>query len=469
MPLRQPSRAIDLLRSCAAAFLALFLIAGLARSDAARAQTSSDSIIVYAGQSRVVRFPYPIKRVAVADPGISDFRVISAQEVYLLGKTLGRTSVQLWSRDGQSFTYLVDVVIDPEPLRGQILAALPQETGVQVNAAAGTLIVGGSASDGVAAEAIRKIAKGYAGILSRQLARAEEDSGSSGGGGSGQQGTAAIDVIDRITLRDMRQVKLEVRIAEVSKSLVDRLGLNVVAGEASGDLRWSIGSGFLGSGGGSASLGISTGQTAIQVDLDAEARRGQFKILAEPTIIALSGEQADFLVGGKVFIPIPQSSGTGGTGAITLEERDYGVGLKFTPTVHDGDRITLKVAPEVSELSREPLSFGTGSSTAVLPSFTSSKVSTTVQLLDGQSLTIGGLLRDTSSKTLRSFPLLADIPILGQLFRSKDFAQDRSELVIIVRASLVDAQDTAPALPAGLGSPAEDSGPDGGPTGGTNP
>jgi len=150
VPLRQPSRAIDLLRSCAAAFLALFLIAGLARSDAAQAQTSSDSIIVYAGQSRVVRFPYPIKRVAVADPGVSDFRVISAQEVYLLGKTLGRTSVQLWSRDGQSFTYLVDVVIDPEPLRGQILAALPQETGVQVNAAAGSLIVGGSASDGVA-------------------------------------------------------------------------------------------------------------------------------------------------------------------------------------------------------------------------------------------------------------------------------------------------------------------------------
>lgn len=433
------------LRPWALLLLALALLIGLFRTDPAQAQTSNDSIIVHAGQSRVVRFPYPIRRVAVADASISDFRVISGQEVYLLGKTLGRTTVQLWSRDGQSFTYLVDVVIDPEPLRDQILAALPDETGIQINAAAGSLIVGGSASDGVAADAIRRIAKGYAAILSRQLS----SNGSEGGGGAGQQANA-IDVIDRLRLRDMRQVKLEVRIAEVSKSLIDRLGLNVVAGKASGDLRWSIGSGFLGSGGGSASLGITAGKTAVQVDLDAEARRGQFKILAEPTIIALSGEEADFLVGGKVFIPIPQSGGAGGASAITLEERDYGVGLRFTPTVHDGDRITLKVAPEVSELSREPLSFGSGDSLSVLPSFTSSKVSTTVQLIDGQSLTIGGLLRDTSSRTVRSFPLLANIPILGELFRSKDFSQDRSELVVIVRASLVDAEDSPPALPAGL-------------------
>lgn len=435
-------------RTCAAIFLAVSMLIGPICNNEAKAQTSNDSIIVYAGQSRVVRFPFPIRRVAVADPRISDFRVVSADELYMLGKNLGRTSVQLWSRDGQSFNYLIDVVIDPEPLKSQIFAALPNETNVQIKAAAGSLIIAGNASDGVAADAIRTIARGYAAILSRQLSRSDREDG--GGGSSGQSAQTNIEVIDRLSLRDMRQVKLEVRIAEVSKSLIDRLGLNVVASDVSGDLRWSVGSSFLGSGGGSASLGLSTGQTALQVDLNAEARRGQFKILAEPTIIALSGQEADFLVGGKVFIPIPQSGGTGGTGAITLEERDYGVGLKFTPTVHEGGRITLKVAPEVSELSREPLSFGSGNSLAVLPSFTSSKVSTTVQLNDGQSLTIGGLLRNTSSKTVRSFPLLADIPILGQLFRSKDFSEDRSELVIVVRASLVDAQDGPPVLPASL-------------------
>lgn len=229
MPFRPLANLYRLSRPWAAAFLAFMLLAGLVRSHPAQAQTSSDSIIVYAGQSRVVRFPYPIRRVAVADAGISDFRVISAQEVYLLGKTLGRTSVQLWSRDGQSFTYLVDVVIDPEPLRGQILAALPDETGIQINAAAGSLIVAGSASDGVAAEAIRKIARGYAAILSRQLSRNESEGGG-GGSGGGQQGLPTIEVIDRLSLRDMRQVKLEVRIAEVSKSLIDRLGLTWLPG-----------------------------------------------------------------------------------------------------------------------------------------------------------------------------------------------------------------------------------------------
>lgn len=432
--------------------LGLALPASIAQSQALQTQTSSDSLVVYAGQSRIIRFPFAIRRVAVADPGVSDFRVISGQEVYILGKGLGRTTVQLWTRDGVPFTYLVDVVIDPEPLRAQILTALPDETGVEVNTAGGSLILAGTVSDDVAAQAVLKIAEGYAGIMSRQIIR----SAGSGASSSGQQSALAVSVVDRMRLRDMRQVKLEVRIAEVSKSLVDRLGLNVIAGDSSGDFRWSIGSGFLGTGGGTAGLGFTSGANSVQVNLDAEAKRGQLKILAEPTIIAVSGKEANFLVGGKVFIPIPQS-GNGGTGqgAITLEEREYGVGLKFTPTVHDGDRIMLAVAPEVSEISREPLRFGSGGNVSVLPSFSSSKVSTTVQLRNGQSLMIGGLLRDTSSKTVRSFPLLGDLPILGELFRSKDFAQDRSELVIIVHASLVEPEDKAPSLPAAFDEPAK--------------
>ena len=445
--LRWPSAALTALLAIAVAFPL-----GIGWGRPAQAQTSTDSLVVYAGQSRIIRFPFPIRRVAVADPGVSDFRVISSQEVYILGKALGRTSVQLWTRDGVAFTYLVDVVIDPEPLRGQILTALPDETEVQVNAAGGSLILAGTVSDDVAAQAVLKIAAGYAGIVSRQIARSAGGSANS----SGQQGDPAVGVVDRMKLRDMRQVKLEVRIAEVSKSLVDRLGLSVIAGDSTGDFRWSIGSGLLGSGGGTAGFGFTSGTNSVQVNLDAEAKRGQFKILAEPTIIAVSGKEANFLVGGKVFIPIPQSgNGGSGQGAITLEEREYGVGLKFTPTVHDGDRIMLAVSPEVSEISREPLRFGSGGNVSTLPSFSSSKVSTTVQLRNGQSLMIGGLLRDTSSKTVRSFPLLGDLPILGELFRSKDFAQDRSELVIIVHASLVEADDKAPPLPSGFDEPAK--------------
>ncbi|MEN9683033.1 MAG: hypothetical protein RLZZ427_784 [Pseudomonadota bacterium] len=442
-------KSADTLARGARGLLLGVLLAILGSVQPAAARGGDGSIVVNAGQSRTVQFPYDIARVAVADPSVSDFRVISGHEVYLLGKGLGRTSVQLWSRDGRSFHYFVDVVIDPEPLRGELLGAMPGEADVQIGAAAASLIIGGSASDAVAADAIRRIAHGYAESLARQLQRSAGGQSAGGQGGGGLQ----IDVIDRLRVRDTRQVKLEVRIAEVSKTLVDRLGLNVVAGNASGNFRWSLGSSFLGAGSGTGGLSLTSGGTAIKVDLDAEARRGQFRILAEPTIIAISGQEAQFLVGGKVFIPIPQSGGTAGASAITLEERDYGVGLRFTPTVHDGERITLKVAPEVSELSREPLSFGSGANMAVLPSFTTSKVSTTVQLTNGQSLTIGGLLRNTSAETLKSFPLLGDIPLLGQLFRSKDFARDKSELVVIIRATLVEPDTGSPSLP-----PAFDSG-----------
>jgi pilus assembly protein CpaC len=168
--------------------------------------------------------------------------------------------------------------------------------------------------------------------------------------------------------------------------------------------------------------------------------------LAEPTIVALSGEQGTFLVGGKVFIPIPQSSGNG-TSAITLEEREFGVGLRFIPTVLDAGRINLKVEPEVSQLSKEPINFGVGQSATLLPSFTSTKVSTTVQLRDGQSLVIGGLLRNSTVSTTKAFPFLGEIPILGALFRSNDFAKDMTELLVVVRPHLVSATDQMPQLP----------------------
>ena len=133
---------------------------------------------------------------------------------------------------------------------------------------------------------------------------------------------------------------------------------------------------------------------------------------------------------------------------ITLQEREFGVGLKFVPTVLDGGRISLKVAPEVSEISRESVTVGgQGNASSVLPAFTTRRVSTTVQLQDGQSLVIGGLIRNSSSGSSNAFPILGELPILGALFRSSQFASDLTELVVVVRASLVQATEAAPALP----------------------
>jgi pilus assembly protein CpaC len=246
-------------------------------------------------------------------------------------------------------------------------------------------------------------------------------------------------VINLLRIRDAQQVMLDVRIAEVSKSLLDKLGLQVQAA-GGGDIRWNVLSSFLGGGSATAGLLFSNGNA---INLEAEKQDGLVRILAEPTIVAMSGQEGSFLVGGKVFIPITQSVGTGGT-AVTLQEREFGVGLKFVPTVLDGGRISLKVAPEVSEISKESVKSG---GATLLPAFTTRRVSTTVQLQDGQSLVIGGLVRNSTTANRNAFPILGEIPILGALFRSNQFVADLTELVVVVRARLVQATEAPPSLP----------------------
>jgi pilus assembly protein CpaC len=309
------------------------------------------------------------------------------------------------------------------PLSTSLRQALPLEQAIELKLASGSVVLGGSVSNTLAADAVLGLTEAY-------LRR------------SGGVTTGPSRIVNLLRVRDAQQVVLDVRIAEVSKSLLDKLGLKVQAA-GGGDVRWNVLSSFLSGGNASAGLLFRNGNT---INLDAEKRDGLVRILAEPTIVAMSGQEGSFLVGGKVFIPITQSSGAAGS-AVTLQEREFGVGLKFVPTVLDGGRISLKVAPEVSEISRESVSAGTGDGSTLLPAFTTRRVSTTVQLQDGQSLVIGGLLRNNSSASSNAFPFLGELPIIGALFRSSQFAADLTELVVVVRASLVQATDAAPALP----------------------
>jgi pilus assembly protein CpaC len=162
------------------------------------------------------------------------------------------------------------------------------------------------------------------------------------------------------------------------------------------------------------------------------------KVLAEPTIMAISGQEASFLAGGKIFIPVSQSN-SNGVPTITLEEKEFGVGVKFTPTVLEGGRINLKVLSEVSDLNKEGVGItATGiSTTAILPSFTTRRAATTVQLYDGQSFAIGGLIKNNVTTNIKALPVLGEVPVLGALFRSSDFQTDRSELVFIITPHLV--------------------------------
>jgi len=243
-----------------------------------------------------------------------------------------------------------------------------------------------------------------------------------------------------------QQVMLEVKMAEVSKNILDKLGASFGASRANGGVAYAIASGFLSltsadplSPGGL--LTITKGNTAIKID--AENKDGIVKILAEPNIIAISGQEGSFLAGGKIFIPVPQNNTGGGASVLTLEERDFGVGLKFTPTVLEEGMINLRVAPEVSELNQG----GTTVGGSVFPSFTVRRVSTTVQLRDGQSFAIAGLIKNNVTENIRRFPILGEIPIIGALFRSSSFQEDKTELLFVVTPRLVKPLPPDFALP----------------------
>jgi len=265
------------------------------------------------------------------------------------------------------------------------------------------------------------------------------------------QGSAAVDaastakVVNLLQVTQGQQVMLEVKVAEVSKTLLDKLGVNFNVGATTAGITYNILTNLLISGSGSVSIQGSNGNL---LKIDAEKKDGLIKVLAEPNIISISGQEASFLAGGKIFIPVARANGTTGGSTITLDEKEFGVGLKFTPTVLDGGRINLKVAPEVSELSQTGSPFTTvDGTTAILPSFTTRRVQTTVQLMDGQSLAIAGLIKNNVSETFKRVPVLGEIPILGALFRSSEFQNDRSELMFLITPRLVKPLDGPAALP----------------------
>jgi pilus assembly protein CpaC len=255
-------------------------------------------------------------------------------------------------------------------------------------------------------------------------------------------------VVNLLSVTAPQQVMLEVKIAEVSKTLLDKLEAGFMISKVTGSWTAAVLSNFL--------TGVAKGHVGVTKDanksltIDAERQDSLVRILAEPTLIAVSGQEGSFLAGGKILIPVAQDDRR-----ITLEEKEFGVGLRFTPTVLAGGRINLKVAPEVSELSREGvgISFSGFSAPAVLPLVTTRRAATTVQLNDGQSFAIGGLIRNNQNTDVKALPLLGEIPVLGALFRSTDFQHERTELLFVITARLVQPQAPGVPLPTGNMAP----------------
>lgn len=366
------------------------------------------------GKSRLYRYDSPMTRVSVANPEVADVVLISPQELYVLGKTTGATNVFAWHDNGTTSVIELSVSMNTGEIQSTLRRLLPDEKDLKITAAGDTVVLSGQVAD--------------AQKVKQAVSVAEQMTGKK--------------VLNMLSTDSLPQVLIEVKIAEIDKALADDLGLQVFGSNFA----------FNAAGGLSMMSGQSTANAGFQIGsvtswIRAQESNGLIKILAEPNIMAVSGQEGNFLAGGIVFIPVPQSAATGGGAVITLQEQNFGVGLKFTPTVLSGNRINLVVKPEVSEVSPQGIQVSSGNSQMVLPIIRTRAASTTVQLLDGQTFAIGGLISNNVIESISQFPWLSEIPVLGALFRSSSFQSRRTELVILVTPRLVKPLDAMPALP----------------------
>lgn len=367
-------------------------------------------------------------------PGVAevDVLLLAPTEVVLLGKTIGSTNVVTLDSSGTCTAFDVVVGMDTRGLEAVLARLLPDEKEIKVTPAFDSLVLSGAVSDSEALARVNDLAQAY--VRSQDV----------GGGTSRSQ-----RVVNMLEVGSPQQVMLEVKVAEVSKALIDKLGVQFSGSRTNGNWTYSLLADFLSGGAGLASLAKATGSLGVTVD--AQKDDALVKVLAEPTVMAISGQTGSFLAGGKIFIPVAQDSTSGGGRTVTLEEKEFGVSVKFTPTVLGNGRINLRVRPEVSELNREGVGIVASgiNGTAILPSFTSRRAETTVQLMDGQSFAIGGLIKNNTTASIKAFPFLGELPVIGALFRSTDFQTDRSELVFVITPRLVKP------LPAGYRLPTD--------------
>jgi pilus assembly protein CpaC len=411
--------------------LSLFLVisyrcwAAEVETGVSEGQTPKEiSLIV--GKSVILRNVAPIKRVSLAAPEIADFILLSPTQIYLTGKSPGVTNVTLWDDHRISSVFDLHVAPDVSRLRKTLHEILPDEKNLRVLPAHDSITLSGTVSSAANLSQAMALARAYV----------PDDK-----------------IINLIQVAGVHQVMLEVRVAEMSRSLARRLGVNFAHVTTSGNFAVNklnsltdlaqLGEGNLFTPYApfstlvtptiNALFRFEIGDDTWTGFVDALKEEGLIKILAEPTLIALSGQTAKFLAGGEYPVPEPQ-----GLGTVAIEYREFGVKLSFTPTVLSDSKINIQVAPEVSDLDFTTAVILEGT---VVPGRRIRGASTVIELADGQSFAIAGLLEDNIRTIISKFPLLGDLPVLGVLFRSKEFQRRETELIIIVTPHLVKPLD----------------------------
>jgi pilus assembly protein CpaC len=392
------------------------------------------SLQLQLGKSTLMRMPEAVQARSVGNPAVLQAMLVAPDTLYVVGVDIGSSNMIVQGRSGLCNVVEVVVGIDPGGLQQSLAALMPEQKDIQVSAAGDTLVISGTVSDAPTAARVLDLAAAFVRRPAQPLDTAGKASTGAAAGATSQttQATQATQanarIVNFLNIGAPQQVMLEVKIAEVSKSLLDQLEAGVTLNFGGGSWASTLSSNFVS---GTLKSLLSIGNRG---KIAADRQDALVRILAEPTVMAISGQEGSFLAGGRIFVPVGQDNNK-----VTLEEKEFGVGLRFTPTVLAGGRINLRVAPEVSEISREGIGISAAgfSGTSVLPLITTRRASTTVELYDGQSFAIGGLIKNSQSTSINGLPILGELPVLGALFRSSDFQQDRTELLFIVTPHLV--------------------------------
>lgn len=451
---------------------AALLAAALAVLPRPGLYADEDVLRVVANKSAFVRLPSVTDMITVANQEIADVRRLDPTHLYVLGRRLGHTNVVLCAKGNCFRTIEVEVTHDLDGLKAKLHQLFPEERGVKVLSSQGSIVLAGQVSSLTKMDGMLKIANTFVfrgeQPPSEMPANSQPITLSAGGPAAGtpqsapQPGSSPTapqgqhtGVINLMQVGGPQQVMLGVTVAEVNRRVARRLKVDFAAIGASGDFSAGAISGdaLFDTLSHAASIGASAinpygmffrfigHDVAIKTVINAAKDNGLAKILAEPNLTVISGQDADFLSGGEFPVPVPQGFSGTGFGGITIQFKPFGVMLKFLPVVLDSGRISLKLNIDVSDLSTEnAVVIPTGTSnneSFVIPSLNKRSANSSLELDDGQTLGIAGLISDKMRESVSKFPGLGNIPVLGQLFTSQSFLNEETELVIFVTPHLV--------------------------------
>lgn len=368
---------------------------------------AAETLEIAVNQSRVMN-AYGVERVAVANPDIADVLVVSGSEVLLVGKAPGVTTLHIWSVSGLA-SYEVKVAAD-DPATGNEIRTILGYGDIRVSKVGKTVILEGTVRDQYQKNRAETVAAAY-----------------------GEK------VVNLLELTHPSQVKIEAKVIEIDRAKEKDLGLQWGNSPSVAPGGFSLGQSFSNPVGGGMPFGQLGGYSAVNAQLSALIKNGSAKILSQPHMITLSGDKANIMVGGQIPVPMNVNNGQ-----IAIEWKDYGIKLEIAPEINGEGLINSKVKAEVSSLdwnSNHQIEIGTNMK---IPPLKMSTAETAIALASGQTMAIGGLISNETSRDVTKVPLLADIPILGSLFKSTSFTSNETELIILITPTIVDPAEYMP-------------------------